>query len=550
MCEHEGKIAGKIAMATGSVSPLVLIVLDGWGYREETDGNAIASAKTPIMDSLWQIYPKTLLQASGKDVGLPKGQMGNSEVGHLNIGAGRVVPQELVRISDAVDDGTFFNNEALVKVCNAVKANGSKLHLIGLCSDGGVHSHIDHLLGLLDLAKLQGLTDVCIHAITDGRDTQPTSGIKYIQKIQDYTIEIGIGKIVTVSGRYYAMDRDKRWDRVQKAYEVLVNDDFVKNDGRETTSAIAVIENAHSQQITDEFILPTRIASGAIESGDGVIFYNFRPDRSREICQALISPKFTGFERSLIKPLHFATFTQYDATLAVDIAFLPQNLDNMLGQVVAKHRLKQLRVAETEKYAHVTYFFDGGNEEPNEGDDRIMINSPMVSTYDQSPPMSAQEVTKTVIDAVKKQIYSLIVVNYANPDMVGHTGNFNATVEAIGVVDKCLGQLIAAINGIGGTALITADHGNAEYMWDEHHNPWTAHTVNPVPFIIAEGEGLKIMGHGADVELKSGGKLADIAPTILEILQIPQPPEMTGTSLLVAIDLELRTPRTPVRIKV
>jgi len=532
-------------MATGLVSPLVLIILDGWGYREETDGNAIAAAKTPIMDSLWQVYPKTLLQASGKDVGLPKGQMGNSEVGHLNIGAGRVVPQELVRISDAVDDGTIQNNIALLKVCNAVKTNGGKLHLIGLCSDGGVHSHVDHLLGVLDMAKVQDVTNVCIHAITDGRDTLPTSGITYIQKIQDYIDLIGLGKIVTVSGRYYAMDRDRRWDRVQKAYDVMVKDDI-----GEITSAIAVLENAHSQKITDEFIIPTRIASGAVESGDGVIFFNFRPDRSREICQALVSPNFTGFERSQITSLHFTTFTQYDATLDVDVAFPPQNLDNMLGQVVAKHHLKQLRVAETEKYAHVTYFFDGGNEEPNEDDDRIMINSPMVSTYDQSPPMSAQEVTKTVIDAVNKCHYSLIIVNYANPDMVGHTGNFNATVEAIEVVDKCLGQVVSAINKVGGIALITADHGNAEVMWDEHHNPWTAHTINPVPFIIVEGEGLRIAGHGAEVELKANGKLADIAPTILEILQIPQPPEMNGTSLLTPTDLELRTSRTPVRIKV
>ena len=540
-CEPEGRIA----MASKSVSPLVLVILDGWGYREDTDGNAIAAAKTPIMDSLWQIYPKTLLQASGKDVGLPKGQMGNSEVGHLNIGAGRIVPQELVRISDAVDDGTIFNNAALVKVCTAVKASGGKLHLIGLCSDGGVHSHIDHLFGLLDLAKLQGITNVCIHAITDGRDTQPTSGVSYIQKIQNYIDLIGIGKIVTVSGRYYAMDRDRRWDRVQKAYDVMVKDDI-----EEITSAIAVIENAHSQNITDEFIIPTRVASGSVEAGDGIIFFNFRPDRSREICQALVARDFNGFERTLITPLHFTTFTQYDATLPVDVAFLPQNLDNMLGQVVAKHHLKQLRVAETEKYAHVTYFFDGGNEEPNEGDDRIMINSPMVSTYDQSPPMSAPEVTKTVIDAVNKYTYSLIVVNYANPDMVGHTGNFNAAIEAISVVDKCLGQLISAVNSAGGTALITADHGNAEYMWDEHHNPWTAHTTNPVPFIIVEGEGLKIAGHGGDVELLPSGKLADIAPTILEILQIPQPPEMTGNSLLAATNVELRPPRNPVRIKV
>ncbi len=532
-------------MIIGSVSPLVLVILDGWGYREETDGNAIAAAKTPVMDSLWSTYPKTLLQASGKDVGLPKGQMGNSEVGHLNIGAGRIVPQELVRISDAVDDGSIFRNEALVKVCNSVKSGGGKLHLIGLCSDGGVHSHIDHLLGLLDMAKLEEIAEVCVHAITDGRDTLPSSGIGYIKQIQDHIDKIGIGKIVTVSGRYYIMDRDRRWDRVQKAYNVMVSNDM----GAEK-SAIAVLQDAQDQQITDEFILPIRIAKGAVEAGDGIIFFNFRPDRAREITQAFVQKSFTGFERTLITPLHFTSFTQYDASLHnVDVAFLPQNLDKMLGQVVAEHGLKQLRVSETEKYAHVTYFFDGGNEEPSVGDDRILINSPMVSTYDQSPPMSATEVTDKVIEAVNKRIYSLIVVNYANPDMVGHTGNFHATVDAIAVVDKCLGRLVTSINGAGGTALITADHGNAEYMWDEYQNPWTAHTTNPVPFIIVEGEGLKILGHGGDTQLHPNGKLADIAPTILEILNISKPSEMTGNSLLIATEYEVRAQKTPVRIK-
>jgi 2,3-bisphosphoglycerate-independent phosphoglycerate mutase len=532
-------------MVMGSVSPLVLVILDGWGYREETDGNAIAAANTPVMDSLWHSYPKTLLQASGKDVGLPKGQMGNSEVGHLNIGAGRVVPQELVRISDAVEDGTIFSNPALVRVCDAVKVSGGKLHLIGLCSDGGVHSHIHHLLGLLDLAKLEGIADVCVHVITDGRDTLPSSAVSYIKRLQDHIDKIGIGKIVTVSGRYYVMDRDRRWDRVQKAYEVMVNDSPL-----EPKSAIAVLEDAQAQQITDEFIIPTRIASGAVEAGDGVIFFNFRPDRAREITQAFVMENFSGFERKLITPLHFTTFTQYDANLPmVDVAFLPQNLDKLLGQVVAAHGLKQLRVAETEKYAHVTYFFDGGNEDAGVGDDRILVNSPMVSTYDQSPPMSAIEVTDKVIEAVNKGIYSLIIVNYANPDMVGHTGNFHATVEAIAFVDKCLGKLVTRINSAGGTALITADHGNAEYMWDEYHNPWTAHTTNPVPFIIVEGEGLKIIGHGGDVQLRAEGKLADIAPTILDILNIAKPEEMTGQSLLETKGYEVRTQRAPVRIR-
>ncbi|MBD2179035.1 2,3-bisphosphoglycerate-independent phosphoglycerate mutase [Pseudanabaena sp. FACHB-1998] len=533
-------------MQTGSVSPLVLIILDGWGHREETEGNAIAAANTPVIDSLWSTYPKTLLQASGKDVGLPKGQMGNSEVGHLNIGAGRVVPQELVRISDAVDDGSIMSNEALVAVCEKVKANNSKLHLLGLCSDGGVHSHIDHLLGLIDLAKVQGVPDVCIHVVTDGRDTLPQSGVSFIKFIQAHLNKIGTGRIVTISGRYYVMDRDKRWDRVQKAYEVLTNDQITTK----FSSAVEVLEAAYQEKITDEFLPPTRVAHGAIAAGDGVICFNFRPDRSREITQALVAENFTGFERGeRITPIAYATFTQYDSSLPVPVAFLPQNLTNLLGQVVSRHGLKQLRLAETEKYAHVTYFFDGGMEEASEGDDRILVNSPRVSTYDQQPEMSATEVTKIAAEAIAKRMYSLIVINYANPDMVGHTGNFDATVKALEHVDRCLGNLLSSIANAGGTALITADHGNAEYMWDEHGNPWTAHSNNPVPFILVEGEGIKIHGHGADVKLKpAGGRLADIAPTILEILQIPQPEEMTGVSLLESAAYEIKALKTPVKI--
>ncbi len=532
-------------MQTGSVSPLVLIILDGWGYREETEGNAIAAANTPVMDSLWSTYPKTLLQASGKDVGLPKGQMGNSEVGHLNIGAGRVVPQELVRISDAVDDGSLLSNPALVAVCEKVKANNSKLHLLGLCSDGGVHSHIDHLLGLLDLAKSQGIQDVCIHVVTDGRDTLSHSGINFVNFLQAYINKIGTGRIVTISGRYFVMDRDKRWDRVQKAYEVFTNDQITT----ELTSAADVLEAAYKEKVTDEFLPPTRIAHGAIASGDGVICFNFRPDRSREITQAIVAENFVGFERDRIEPLTYATFTQYDSSLPVPVAFAPQNLSNLLGPVVASHGHKQLRLAETEKYAHVTYFFDGGLEEPSEGDDRVLVNSPRVSTYDQEPEMSATEVTRIAAGAIAKRIYSLIVINYANPDMVGHTGNFEATIKALEHVDKCLGDLLSSIARSGGTALITADHGNAEYMWDEHGNPWTAHSNNPVPFILIEGEGRKIHGHGGDAKLKpSGGRLADIAPTILEVLQLPQPAEMTGVSLLEKTNYEIKVVKTPVKI--
>lgn len=530
-------------MAQAPVSPVVLIILDGWGYREETDGNAIAAANTPVMDSLWAAYPHTLLRTSGKAVGLPDGQMGNSEVGHLNIGAGRVVPQELVRISDALEDGTLLSNPALVKVCQEVKNSGGKLHLMGLCSEGGVHSHLSHLLGLLDLAKAQQIADVCIHAITDGRDTSPREGQEAIQKIQDRIDQIGVGRIVTISGRYYAMDRDRRWDRVQKAYDVMTQDG--SGDDR---SALEILQASYAEDVTDEFVIPTRIAPGAVESGDGIIFFNFRPDRARELCSAFVTPAFNGFEREQIRPLSFVTFTQYESDLPVLVAFEPQNLSNLLGEVISNHRLKQFRTAETEKYAHVTYFFNGGLEEPFEGEDRELVQSPMVATYDRAPIMSAEEVTDVAVRAIQKYIYSLVVINYANPDMVGHTGKMEATIMALEAVDRCLGRLIESINKAGGTAIIIADHGNAEYMWDEQGNPWTAHTTNPVPFILVEGEGLKIPGHGTEVSLRSDGRLADIAPTILEILRLPQPPEMTGVSMLQPSEYQVKANRTPVRV--
>ncbi len=534
---------GQSSMAQGSVSPVVLVILDGWGYREGTDGNAVNAARTPVMDSLWAAYPHTLIRTSGKDVGLPEGQMGNSEVGHLNIGAGRVVPQELVRISDAVEDGSLVENPALVKVCHEVKASGGKLHLVGLCSDGGVHSHLNHLLGLIHLAQLQGVDEVCIHVITDGRDTPPTDGKTSLAKLQNYIDQQGVGRIVTLSGRYYSMDRDQRWDRVQKAYDVMTQDG--PGDGR---SALEVLQASYENGITDEFVLPTRLAPGAVEPGDGVIFFNFRPDRARQLTQAFVDPGFKGFERQQIKPLTFATFTQYDPHLPVLVAFTPQNLNNILGEVIANHGLRQFRTAETEKYAHVTYFFNGGLEEALPGEDRELVPSPMVATYDRAPAMSAADVTDTAIAAVEKRIYSLIVINYANPDMVGHTGQMDATVQALETVDRCLGQLLEAVIRAGGTMLITADHGNAEMMSDEQGNPWTAHTTNPVPFILVEGEGLKIPGHGTDVNLRSDGRLSDIAPTVLEILKLPQPPEMTGRSLIQPIEFEVRTNRTPVRI--
>jgi 2,3-bisphosphoglycerate-independent phosphoglycerate mutase len=530
-------------MTQAPVSPVVLVILDGWGYREATDGNALAIAETPVMDSLWAAYPHTLIRTSGKAVGLPEGQMGNSEVGHLNIGAGRVVPQELVRISDAVEDGTIRENPALLQLCQEVKSRGSKLHLVGLCSEGGVHSHLDHLLGLLDFAKSQELGDVCIHAITDGRDTKPVEGVEAIQKLQDHIEKSGVGRIVTLSGRYYAMDRDRRWDRVQKAYEIMTKDG--SGEGR---SAVEILKASYESNVTDEFVLPIRIAPGAVEPGDGVIFFNFRPDRARQLTQAFVDPTFSGFEREQIQPLAFATFTQYDAKLPVLVAFEPQNLNNILGEVVAKNGLRQFRTAETEKYAHVTYFFNGGLELAFEGEDRELVQSPMVATYDRAPAMSAEEVTNVVVAAIEKRIYSLMVINYANPDMVGHTGNIEASVQAVETVDRCIGRLIESINKAGGTALITADHGNVEYMRDADGNPWTAHTTNPVPFILVEGEGLKIPGHGTEVTLRNDGRLADIAPTILEILKLPQPIEMTGHSLLKPVEFEVRGNRTPVRV--
>lgn len=530
-------------MTHAPIAPVVLVILDGWGERQAEDANAIALANTPVVDSLREVYPLTLIEASGKAVGLPQGQMGNSEVGHLNIGAGRVVPQELVRISDAVEDGSILENPVLVEICQKVKASQGKLHLMGLCSAGGVHSHISHILGLLKLAKAQGVDEVCIHAFTDGRDTNPTDGVAALQTIQDYTEQVGVGKIVTVSGRYYAMDRDHRWDRIQKAYDVLCQPEC-----KEEISPLELLKAQYESEVTDEFIPPTRVANGGVEAGDGIIFFNFRPDRARQLSSAFVNPDFDGFERQQIQPLHFATFTQYDATLPVEVAFKPQNLTNILGEVIAKEGLKQFRTAETEKYPHVTYFFNGGEETPFEGEDRKLINSPMVTTYDKAPAMSAEAVTDVACEAIEGGTYSLVVINYANPDMVGHTGNLDAAITAVETVDTCLGRLLESISKMGGTALITADHGNSEYMADENGNPWTAHTTNLVPFILVEGEKRKIPGHGGEAKLREAGCLADIAPTILAILQLPQPEDMTGKSLIATNNIQFKPNRTPVDI--
>ncbi|MBX2863293.1 MAG: 2,3-bisphosphoglycerate-independent phosphoglycerate mutase [Leptolyngbyaceae cyanobacterium MAG.088] len=530
-------------MAQESVSPMVLVILDGWGYRDEDNGNAIKNARTPVIDSLWTAYPHTLIQTSGKHVGLPDGQMGNSEVGHLNIGAGRIVPQELVRISDAVQDRSIQENAALLDVLQKVRYNNGKLHLVGLCSEGGVHSHLNHLLGLLDMAQAQDIQDICIHAITDGRDTQPKAAYAAIQKLQGYIERQDIGRIVTLSGRYYAMDRDKRWDRIEKVYSVMT--DSGSGIGK---TALEAIQASYAEDITDEFIQPVRLAPGSVEANDGVIFFNFRPDRARQLTQAFVAPDFQGFEREIVTPLNFVTMTQYDSSLSVQVAFEPQNLSNILGEVVAEHGIKQFRTAETEKYAHVTYFFNGGRENPFEGEDRELISSPQVATYDKAPAMSAKAVTDTAITAVGKGIYGLVVINYANPDMVGHTGNMEATIQALESVDVQLGRLLDAVGQAGGTTIIIADHGNAEYMWDDAGRPWTAHTTNPVPFILVEGERLKIPGRGCDVELREEGCLADIAPTILEILKLPQPKEMTGQSMIQPARVDVKRNRTPVKV--
>lgn len=504
--------------------PVALIIMDGFGHTTKTEGSAIERANIPNIKKLVEECPNTLINASGLDVGLPNGQMGNSEVGHTNIGAGRIVYQDLTRITKSIEDGDFFTNEVL---CQAMENGKEKtLHIMGLLSDGGVHSHIDHLKALLKMAKEKGVEKVCVHAITDGRDTDPQSAIHYVREIEDYMEEIGCGEFATINGRYYAMDRDKRWERVEQAYNAMV-----LGKGEVALSACEAVENSYKDGKNDEFILPTVITKnnepvGKICDGDSVIFFNFRPDRAREITRAIVSDEFDGFEKSPIK-CFFVCLTEYDITIPnVDIAFKPASLTNTLGEYLAKHGKAQLRAAETEKYAHVTFFFNGGVEEANEGEDRLLIPSPKVATYDLQPEMSAPELVEKVMAKIDEDKYDLIVVNFANPDMVGHTGIMEAAVKAVEAVDECIGKLVDKLNSVGGCAIITADHGNAEAMIDEETNKViTAHSTNPVPLILT-GEKYK------DAKLVSGGRLSDIAPTLLDMMDLEKPEEMTGHSLI------------------
>lgn len=495
------------------------MILDGFGIAPK-EGNAIKAANKPNIDRLFSNNPITQIGASGLDVGLPDGQMGNSEVGHTNIGAGRIVYQELTRITKTIQEDKLKDNEAIVKAMDNALEKGTSLHLMGLMSPGGVHSHMEHLYGILQLAKDKGLEKVYVHAFLDGRDVPPASAKEYIQECVDKMAEIGVGKIATISGRYYAMDRDNRWERVVKAYSAMVYGEGVK-----ATDPVAAVQESYDKEVTDEFVVPVVVEGGdTIKENDSIIFFNFRPDRAREITRTFVDPDFEGFERKNgFFPVSFVCMTQYDATMPnVDVAFKPQSLKNTLGEYISDKGLAQLRIAETEKYAHVTFFFNGGVEKQYEGEDRILVKSPAVATYDMQPEMSAYEVTDKLVEAIKSGKYDMIILNFANCDMVGHTGIFDAAVKAVEAVDECVGKVTDAIAEMGGVALITADHGNADKMVEDDGKPFTAHTTNPVPFCVI----------GYDCKLREGGVLADIAPTMLEILGLPQPEEMTGKSII------------------
>ena len=501
----------------------MLMILDGFGKNPNKEGNAIELANTPNIDELMKKNPTTTIYTSGLAVGLPEGQMGNSEVGHTNIGAGRIVYQELTRITKSIEDGDFFSNQELVAAIENCQKNNSKLHIMGLLSDGGVHSHMRHLFAVLELAKRKGFEDVYVHCFLDGRDTPPASAEGYILKLEEKMKEKGVGKIATIAGRFYAMDRDKRWQRVQKAYDAMV-----KGEGVKATSAEMAIEASYQKEVFDEFVEPTVIYSGdkpiaKIENNDSVIFFNFRPDRAREITRTLVDKDFSDFETEKLN-LYFVCFTQYDETMPnVHIAFKPTVLKNTFGEYISNNGLTQLRIAETEKYAHVTFFFNGGNEKQYPGEDRILVPSPKVETYDMKPEMSAYEVTEKVLEQIENEKYNAIILNFANPDMVGHTGSLDAAIKAVEAIDECVGIIVKAVEKVNGVLLITADHGNAEQMIDyKTGEPHTAHTTNPVPLILVGME---------DIKLKEG-KLADLAPTMLDIMGLEKPEEMTGESLI------------------
>ena len=499
--------------------PVALIIMDGFGYNDSEFGNAIKAANTPNFDRYLKEYPNTEIGASGMDVGLPDGQMGNSEVGHTNIGAGRIVYQELTRITKSIVDGDFFTNEAIIGVIENCKKKNTALHCMGLLSNGGVHSHNTHLYGILEAAKKAGLAKVYVHCFMDGRDVPPMSGAGFIEELLEKMQEIGVGEIATISGRYYAMDRDNRWDRVEKAYSAMV-----KAEGNFNSNPVDVMKKSYAEDVTDEFIIPTICTKdGMIKSDDGVIFFNFRPDRAREITRTFVDDKFTGFERDMLS-LYFVCMTQYDVTMPnVKVAFKPQSLTNTFGEYISQNGKTQLRIAETEKYAHVTFFFNGGLEAPFENEDRALINSPKVATYDLQPEMSAILVCDEVVKRIESGKYDSIILNYANCDMVGHTGIFDAAKTAVEVVDKCVGRTVDAVLAQGGIALITADHGNADKMYEPDGSPFTAHTTNPVPLIVI----------GEDCKLRDNGVLADLAPTMLKLLNLPQPVEMTGKSIII-----------------
>ena len=503
---------------------VMLMILDGFGIRKDKSGNAIKTAKTPNLDRLFSTCPNAEIYASGQAVGLPEGQMGNSEVGHTNIGAGRIVYQDLTRITKSIEDGDFFSIPELVETMENCKKNNKKLHIMGLVSDGGVHSHERHLYALLELAKRRGLSDVFVHCFMDGRDTLPASGEGYIQKLEEKMREKGVGKIATVAGRFYAMDRDKRWARVEKAYNAMV-----RGIGDTAPSAVQAMETSYQKEVFDEFVVPTVITVNGepvakIEKGDSVIFFNFRPDRARQITRALVDPYFDGFKTEKLD-LDFVCMTEYDATMPnVKVAFKDEELKNTFGEYISKLGLKQLRIAETEKYAHVTFFFNGGVEKEFPGEDRILIPSPKVETYDLKPEMSAYEITEKVVDAIDSRKYDSIVLNFANSDMVGHTGNMEAATRAVEALDECIGNIILSLERNHGILLLTADHGNSEQMIDEKTGePFTSHTTNPVPLVLYGMENVKL----------NNGRLCDIAPTLLDIMELNKPAEMTGESLLV-----------------